>query len=367
MSDTSTNYVVRDKNVVDAFELKDILDTILFKIPNPQVPYIHGAPGIGKSQMIAQIAKERGIELIDIRLANCADSGDIRGLPTFNVDKNDDTKKRTIWSLPEMFPTDPNWKGIIFFDEFNLAQPSVMSACYQLILDRQIGNYKLPDGAVMVAAGNPRDCNINAEDLPQALKNRFKHYYLQEDIKPWIVWATKNNVNTDLITFLSTVGSEFFMDIKRMNSQANEFGTPRTWAAVSDILNLTDISLDLKMQIINGYVGNAATIKLREFLVDKTRYQDPREIYEEGKKFTATSINEFYGCFVSLCSSLIRESRSRQEGITAMTNTLKALVVLPTSEWKAFAAKMIANIPELDSLIEGPVASEMMITLANGK
>lgn len=362
-----TQYTIRDAREINAFDLKDILDTILFKIPNPQVPYIHGAPGIGKSQIIAQIAKERGIELIDIRLANCADSGDIRGLPTFNVDKNDDTKKRTIWSLPEMFPTDPDWKGIIFFDEFNLAQPSVMSACYQLILDRKIGNYTLPEGAVMIAAGNPKDCNINAEELPQALKNRFKHYYLLESIEPWIVWATQNNINEDLVVFLSTVGTEFFMDTKRMNTGANEFGTPRTWAAVSDILNLENISLDLKMTIISGYVGNDAAVKLKTFLIDKIRYQNPKEIYEDGKKFTATSINEFYGCFVSLCSSLIRESKSHQNGVKAMTNTLKALIALDKPEWKAFSAKMIANIPELDNLIEGATASEMMITLANGK
>ena len=124
-----------------------------------------GATGIGKSQTVKQAGHEIAETLkltytediskinddehfvvIDIRLAQC-DPSDLRGIPIYDKEKT-----ATVWLPPEMFPR--SGKGIIFFDELNLAPPLVQASAYQLILDRRLGTYCVPDGFLVIAAGN---------------------------------------------------------------------------------------------------------------------------------------------------------------------------------------------------------------------
>ena len=109
---------------------------------------IWGAPGIGKSDLVATLARMLGRQLIDIRLP-LWEPTDIKGMPYYNA-----TTGKMEWSIPAEFPTDPESTAIIFLDEINGAAPSVQAAAYQLILNRRIGQYVLPENVVIVAAGN---------------------------------------------------------------------------------------------------------------------------------------------------------------------------------------------------------------------
>jgi MoxR-like ATPase len=106
--------------------------------------FIWGAAGIGKSDLIKLVAEKRGLSLCDLRVA-LYDPVDLRGLPRFEEDK-------TVWQAPAVLPRDG--KGILFLDDLTTA-PQMIQACYQLVLDRKLGEYTLPDGWVVVAAGNP--------------------------------------------------------------------------------------------------------------------------------------------------------------------------------------------------------------------
>ena len=110
--------------------------------------FLWGPPGIGKSELVAQIGADAGREVIDIRLA-LWEPTDIKGIPYYNAEQG-----KMVWAPPAELPTDPESTAIIFIDELNSAPPAVQAAAYQLVLNRRVGTYVLPKGVDIVAAGN---------------------------------------------------------------------------------------------------------------------------------------------------------------------------------------------------------------------
>ena len=128
-----------------------------------------GAPGVGKSQMVAQVAARNHVPLIDIRLSQMEPS-DLRGIPFLKGDIVD-------WAIPSMLPDQKRHgvAGILFLDEITSAPPSVSAAAYQLILDRSLGEYKVPDQWAIIAAGNRQGDRGVTYTMPAPLANRFSH------------------------------------------------------------------------------------------------------------------------------------------------------------------------------------------------
>ncbi|MCP5352754.1 MAG: MoxR family ATPase, partial [Chromatiales bacterium] len=129
-----------------------------------------GPPGVGKSQMVGQIAARHGVKVIDVRLSQMEPS-DLRGIP-FRVGSHVE------WAIPAMLPNEERHgpAGILFLDEINSAPPSVSAAAYQLILDRRLGEYEVPDHWAIFAAGNRQGDRGVTYQMPAPLANRFSHY-----------------------------------------------------------------------------------------------------------------------------------------------------------------------------------------------
>ena len=145
---------------------------------------VWGAPGIGKSDIVKQIGTDAKREVIDIRLP-LWEPTDIKGIPFFN------SKSNTMeWAPPAELPSDPKSKAILFLDELNSAPPSVQAAAYQLILNRRVGTYKLPEGVSIVAAGNRETDKGVTYRMPAPLANRFVHLEMRVDFDDWSMWAT---------------------------------------------------------------------------------------------------------------------------------------------------------------------------------
>ncbi|MEE9421572.1 MAG: MoxR family ATPase, partial [Gammaproteobacteria bacterium] len=142
-----------------------------------------GPPGVGKSQIIAQVAKQHGAPVIDIRLSQMEPS-DLRGIPFRSGESVE-------WAVPSMLP-DVNRhgaEGILFLDEITSVPPSVSAAAYQLILDRRLGAYEVPDGWAIFAAGNRQGDRGVTYSMPAPLANRFSHYELDVNLDDWVAWA----------------------------------------------------------------------------------------------------------------------------------------------------------------------------------
>ena len=156
---------------------------------------IWGAPGLGKSTVVREIAEEMNIGFIDVRLAQ-RDPVDMRGLP---VPENDRVK----WLVSSEWPRDPQSRGIIMFDELTAADRTLQVASYEFILDRRLGDlYKVPDGWYILAAGNRTEDRAVACAMSSALANRFLHVEVKPEADSFISWAITHKLHPAVINFI---------------------------------------------------------------------------------------------------------------------------------------------------------------------
>jgi hypothetical protein len=228
-------------------EMKTFLETHL---ESKWSAFIWGPPGVGKSSIIAQFAADHGYELIDIRLSQF-DNTDIRGIPF----KHADGMK---WELPSMFPRDPKAKAIILLDEFAQAEQSVRKAAFQLVLDRRIGDYIVPDNVKIVAASNRTQDRSGASKIEYALKSRFVHYDLCVSFEDFINWAIDSNFNPKMLGYLSN--NKNMLHNFDPASESNGGMSPRQWEMASDMWNASeDLPRRLRFVQLEGCVGKTAS------------------------------------------------------------------------------------------------------------
>ncbi len=217
-----------------------------------------GAPGIGKSQIIFQVAESHNVPLIDIRLSQMEPS-DLRGIPFKNG-------KLVDWSIPSLLPDEKRHgkKGILFLDEITSAPPTVSAAAYQLILDRRLGDYVVPDGWVIFAAGNRQGDRGVTYSMPAPLANRFSHFELDVNLDDWVAWAYKNNIDERIIGFLRYRPEHLFEFDAAHNPIA--FPSPRTWEFAHRALQKFESDLSIFRQAASGCVGEVAGVEVATFI-----------------------------------------------------------------------------------------------------
>ena len=216
---------------------------------------VQGHHGIGKSQAVAQFAKENGFDFVDLRLGT-QDVGDLLGLADFERDAKGNLVA-TKFFRPDWFPADPNSKGIIFMDEINRARRDVLQAVFQLVLDKRLHRYVLPKNWFVVAAMNPNTDDYIVTDLnDKAFMDRFCHIKLAPSRDEWFDYAETTGVKSELIQFLKE-------QPEMLQSKLEDFSlqdvkpSRRSWMAV-DRLSKTEIGLGLFSEVIRGMVGPEA-------------------------------------------------------------------------------------------------------------
>src|SRR5476649_1729324 len=170
-----------------------ILNALRTLVRTRQPVFIWGEPGLGKSSLVKELAADLSIPLQDVR-ALLLDPVDLRGLPFLGPDG------RSKWPTPDFLPQ--GGSGILFLDELNAAPAMVQASCYQLVLDRKLGEYVLPDGWSIVAAGNRDSDRAVTSRMPTPLRNRFVHLDFEVDIQEWSAWAIQAKIRPEVIAFL---------------------------------------------------------------------------------------------------------------------------------------------------------------------
>lgn len=215
----------------NSVELKKILKTIL----NANlVPFIQGAPGVGKSAIVKKIANDAKLELIDLRLSQC-DLTDLNGLPTFK-------DGRAVFQPFDLFPISgteiPEGKKgwLLFLDEFNSANKSVQAAAYKLVLDRMVGNHPLHAKTWIVCAGNRQQDRAIVNNLSTAMSSRLIHLELEATLEEWLLEVGyKNDYDPRIIAYLKSFPNRLFtFDPAEMKDKT--FACPRTWEFVNKLL-----------------------------------------------------------------------------------------------------------------------------------
>lgn len=185
-----------------------------------------GPPGIGKSAIVEQVAATRGGCITTI--LSQLDPVDLRGLPRV------DDQGRARFAPPAFLPDAERdgETGVLFLDEINTAHQSVQTAAMQLIHARELGDYRLPDGWAVLAAGNRRSDRAAAGRMPSALLNRFLHLDVRPDLEDWSRWALgAGNIAPEVVAFLRFKTALLYDFDPSADDRA--FATPRSWHALS--------------------------------------------------------------------------------------------------------------------------------------
>ncbi|RDH88714.1 MAG: ATPase [endosymbiont of Seepiophila jonesi] len=266
-----------------------------------------GPPGVGKSDMVRQVGESHAVQVIDIRLSQMEPS-DLRGIP-FRVES------RVDWAIPSILPDAARHgeAGILFLDEITSAPPTVSAAAYQLILDRRLGEYQVPDGWAIFAAGNRQGDRGVTYSMPAPLANRFSHFEVEVNLDDWVAWAYRNNIDERVIAFL-LFRPELLFDFDPAHNPV-AFPSPRSWEFAHRGLHKFDSHPNLLQGALQACIGPAAGIELKAFEDSLDKMPDLDAILAGEDVPVPTEIDLQYAVAAALVGRAIRaqEGDDRKE------------------------------------------------------
>ena len=268
---------------------------------NQRPVFLWGPPGIGKSDIIKQLGAELDAHVIDVRLS-LWEPTDIKGIPYF-----DSNSGKMVWAPPLELPDAELAKKhkqiILFMDEMNSAAPSVQAAAYQLVLNRRVGTYQLPDNVVMVAAGNRETDKGVTYRMPAPLANRFVHLEMTVEWDDYFEWATENKIHKDVVGFLTFSKKDLYDFDPKSSSRA--FATPRSWSFVSELLVDDDTDESTLTDLTSGAIGEGLAVKFMAHRKIASKMPNPEDILSgKVKKMDSKEISAMYSLTISLCYEL---------------------------------------------------------------
>lgn len=262
--------------------------------------FLWGSFGIGKSDLVRQACNDMGGLLIDLRLSQC-DQTDLRGIPYFNKE----TCKME-WAPPVSLPDQETANKypivFLFLDEMNSAAPATQAAAYQLILDRKVGEYTLPDNVIIIAAGNRESDKGVTYRMPMPLANRFVHAEIRVDFDSWSDWALSNNVHPDVVGYLTWAKNDLSDFDPKSSSRA--CASPRSWKFVSDFC-WHEMDDSTRFNMIAGSIGEGLAAKFFAHRKISSKLPNPSDILTgKVKTLENKEISVMYSLVTSLCYEL---------------------------------------------------------------
>jgi len=248
---------------------KDIIPEIIDNTRAGLSTFIWGAPGVGKSQIVKEVAKQLNRSLMDFR-SNLFDPVDVRGIP---FHESIEGTHMTYWAPPSIFPYEHRDapEGIFFLDELTTAPQATQNAFLQLVLDGKVGDYTLPPGWVCIGAGNRLSDLAAVYDMTAPMKNRFSQYHLDVNLDDWCDWAAQNGI-TDLITSFIRFRPNLLFSF---DSADSAFPTPRSWEMLNKKLQFNDnTETDRFFQGVASLIGSGPAGEFVTFKLNRDKMPD---------------------------------------------------------------------------------------------
>jgi AAA domain (dynein-related subfamily) len=236
---------------------------LLLNVATVRPVFIWGPPGVGKSSLVEQFAASLGLECVALLGSQLAPE-DLIGIPKIegNVSR---------FYPPSMIVREREF--VLFIDELNIASQEIQKAFYSLILDKRIGEYRLPAGSIIIGAGNRAHDAALAKQMPSALVNRMVHVHLRASHREWLDWAHANNIHPWVLDYVRSRPSQLSTEVPPAKEEP--FSTPRSWHAVSDALHAfgDHIAPDHLDAVLFGSVTRDHAVGFKAFLK-----QDPQPV-----------------------------------------------------------------------------------------
>ena len=229
-------------------------------------PLFVGPPGVGKSEIVQQWCKENNYEFIDFRAAY-RESVDLTGYPQpQNVtDENGHTRQITRYFTPEFLPTDG--KGVFFLDEVNRGTTSVMNTFMQILTDRRIDKYELPQGWIIAGAINPENEMYDVNTMDSALRDRFEIFEVNYDKKTFMNYMKQMNWDERIQMFIDS-GVWHYCKPEDVGSVAgNKYLSPRTFSKLNAALK-SEVPKSIEVDVYESILGKNTGRAFFQFVTD---------------------------------------------------------------------------------------------------
>lgn len=297
-------------------ELKNNIEIVL---KANLVPFIVGQPGSGKSEVVAQVAKDMGAYLIDMRLAQLTPE-DLNGLPF----PDEETGTFSYFPLGQ-FPLKeihdkPKKPVIIFLDELSSCAPDVQVSAYRLILDRQVGEYDLHDNVYIIGAGNREEDNAVVQSMSTALRSRMVHFELQVSTDSWLKWASQNGVDERVIAFINYAPNMLNTFSTFESEDTLTYATPRTIVMLSKVLEYIKKVSVKHTELITGIVGTKAGTAFISFVTVFNKLPSFEEIVKNPRKIKVSDRGDINVAIVATLNN--RVSRTTIKEVCIYVNRL---------------------------------------------
>lgn len=223
--------------------------------------YLEGAPGIGKTELCAQVAEQLNIGFISYSLVHCS-RNNVLGLPV--IRELQDGRKYTIYTMSEIIAAvykaieSGTKEGILLLDEFPCISDSLAPMMLAFLQSKVIGEYKLPDGWVIMLAGNPPKYNKSARYFDMATMDRIRKIVLEQDTEDYLTYAKTVGVHRTIIEYLQVSPKDCYL-IQNERNQETECVTCRSWSNLSEAMliyeelgQVEDMDLSFVMQFIKS-------------------------------------------------------------------------------------------------------------------
>ena len=283
-----------------------------------------GPPGVGKSQGVRQLAESierntgKKVVVTDVRLL-LFNPIDLRGIPTANADKT-----LAVWLKPKIFQMDDSADiiNILFLDEISAAPQSVQAAAYQITLDRTVGEHRLPENCIVIAAGNRVTDKSVAVKMPRALANRLCHFEIRSDFESWKQWALSAGIHSKVIGFLS------FNHRAMLSADSGDllaYATPRSWEMVSNLLNHVDGDIETVYPMISGCIGSGTALEFRSWCKVYDSLPDIDSIFAGAMPKVPKNTDAMY----AISAELTVRAKERRDELSAIANSIRFIATMP--------------------------------------
>lgn len=263
--------------------------------------FLRGQPGIGKSEIMGQVAKDLKMEFIDMRLS-LYDPTDLKGFPS-----PDPVAGVTNWLPLGSMPQDPKSKGILFLDELPNAVQAVQSAALQLILDRGIGSYRLPDGWAIMAAGNRETDRSGVSRMIGSLTSRFVFIDVETSVTEFAKHAIVKGIRPDVLGYLRY--KESSLNTFDPAKSAQPYACPRTWMFASDNILGYDLPKMIERELLVGTIGEGQTTELLAFIALADELPTVEEILKNpGRAKMPTKIDALFSISTTLAMCAVEKT-----------------------------------------------------------
>lgn len=274
--------------------------------------FIHGEPGIGKSEIVEQIAAEKNMKLT-VQMLTQMEATDLRGLQFV-----DDVRKVTVNYPPSWLPTAADDPTIIFLDELPSAEPRLQVAAYQLLLSRRIGDFVLDKKHYVCGAGNRVDDGAVVYEMGTALASRLMHIAMMAEPRSWLDWASKHSVHPIVMTFIQLKGHMLTRLEDQLKSQNLIGPNPRQWNRVSEVVTSVGTkNRNIVEPMVEGLIGKAATKDFFLTVEEMSGLPDPRIILDMEPKDFVKIIPEKLPNLWGLAFSIISYAATKEQMVKA--------------------------------------------------